>query len=243
MIPFWGYDPPLQLHLSSSLPVSPSLRSFTKTPGFFMPVSSSPCSLIDPSSSIRQKTPVKHFLTCWWPWPLAYDLDLWMWPRYPSTWSTHQKSGPYICLFGRESGNIQTHRQTDRHTDDVKTSSPVADTGCNDSAYQDMHKLNFSTVPPQGIEPGTSSMYGNTTPCIKAKVTQTWWPWPMTLTFELDLGILLSTLTYMPKTRSVCLSVCLWELDRHTDRHTEWQLSELLHPLLMLVVIKHSHWV
>ncbi len=74
------------------------------------PVSSLPCSLIDPSI-IRQKTSVKHFLTCW-PWPLTYDLDLRTWPRYSSNWPTHQRSGLYVCPFGRES----VHRQTDRQT-------------------------------------------------------------------------------------------------------------------------------
>ncbi len=87
--------------------------------------SSSLCSPIYLSSSIRPKTPLKHFLTSW-PWPLTYDLDLWTWPRYPSTWPTHKKSGPYVCPFSRESGN------THRHTDNVKTITPVADAGCKE---------------------------------------------------------------------------------------------------------------
>ncbi len=102
------------IHIMVSLPVSPSVKSFTKTTGF----------LIDPSSSIRQKTPVKQFLT-WWPWPLTltFDLDLQTWPRYPSTWPTHHKSGLYVSPFCCESGNRQTH--------DVRTITPVADAGCN----------------------------------------------------------------------------------------------------------------
>ena len=64
------------------------------------------------ASLIHQaKAPMKLFLT-WWPWPLTYDLDLWTWPRYPSTWPTHQRSGLYVCPFSRES----VHRQTDTHT-------------------------------------------------------------------------------------------------------------------------------
>ncbi len=70
---------------------------------------------INPSSIIRPKTHVKHFLT-WWPWPLTYDLDLWTWPRYPSIWPTYQKAGPYVLPFGRESGNTQTDRHTHTHT-------------------------------------------------------------------------------------------------------------------------------
>ncbi len=37
------------------------------------------------------------------------------------------KSPESVCL----SGNRWTERQTDRHTDDVKTITPVADAGCN----------------------------------------------------------------------------------------------------------------
>ncbi len=88
--------------------VSLSHCEASSTAGIFIAVQS-----IYPSSSIRPKTPLKHFLTSW-PWPLTYDLDLWTWPRYPSTWPTHQKSGPYVCPFSRESGNTHTH--TDTHT-------------------------------------------------------------------------------------------------------------------------------
>ena len=53
----------------------------------------------------------KKFFFTWWPWPLTYDLDLRTWPRYPSTWPPCQNSGPYVCLFTRES---ETHTQTHR---------------------------------------------------------------------------------------------------------------------------------
>ncbi len=51
---------------------------------------------------------------------VTFDLDLQTWPRYPSTWPTYWNSSPYVCPFGCESGN----RQTDTHTDDVKTITP-----------------------------------------------------------------------------------------------------------------------
>ncbi len=59
---------------------------------------------------IPLKCSLKCFLTQW-PWPLIYDLDLQTWPRYLSTWPPCQKSSPSVCLFVRESGNRQTHRQ------------------------------------------------------------------------------------------------------------------------------------
>ena len=63
-----------------------------------------------------------HLSTHWhvfWPpdldlWPR--DLDLQTWPRYHSPWPTCRNSSPYVCPFGRESGNT--------HTDDVKTITP-----------------------------------------------------------------------------------------------------------------------
>ena len=51
----------------------------------------------------------KRFLT-WWPWPLAYDLDLQNWTRESPIWSTCQNSSLYVCPFIRES---ETHTQTD----------------------------------------------------------------------------------------------------------------------------------
>ncbi len=46
----------------------------------------------------------KAFFTSW-PWHLTYALNLWTWPRYPSTWPTYKQSDLYVCPFGRESGN------------------------------------------------------------------------------------------------------------------------------------------
>ena len=73
---------------------------------------------------IKFITSSSHYLT-WWPWPLTYDLDLWSWPRYSSTWPTYQKSGPYVCPFAREIGSRQTHTQIDRQCQNY-----VADAGC-----------------------------------------------------------------------------------------------------------------
>ena len=44
-------------------------------------------------------------------WPR--DLDLWTWPRYPSTWHPYQNSSLYVCSFSLES---ETDTQTDRQT-------------------------------------------------------------------------------------------------------------------------------
>ncbi len=52
-------------------------------------------SLAGPSGQCCQKSmecPNGPFLTSW---PLTYDLDLWTWPRYPSTWRQCQNSSPY----------------------------------------------------------------------------------------------------------------------------------------------------
>ena len=117
-----------QMYYYSSLPVSRSLRSF-KTTGFF--IAGVFITGFFFTRIIRQTTSSKHFLT-WWPWPLTYDLDLWTWPRYPSTWPTHQRSGLYVCPFSRESVHRQTDRHTHTHTDYVKTITPIADAGCKE---------------------------------------------------------------------------------------------------------------
>ena len=97
------------------LPLCPCLpHSVTEASSRLLLASSSLCSFY-PSSSIRPKTPLMHFLTSW-PWPLTCDLYLWTWPKYPSTWPTHKKSSPYVCPFSHESGNTHTDRQTDTQT-------------------------------------------------------------------------------------------------------------------------------
>ncbi len=72
----------------------------------------------------------EHFWTSW-PWPLTYDLDLWTWPRYPSTWRPCQISSLYVSPFSRES---ETDGHTDTHTQTMpKLLHPtrLRDVGCN----------------------------------------------------------------------------------------------------------------
>ncbi len=60
---------------------------------------------------------VNGFFGTRWPWPLTYDLDLWTWPRYSSTWPPCQNSSLYVPSFFRDSEtDTQTDRQTDTHT-------------------------------------------------------------------------------------------------------------------------------
>ncbi len=90
--------------------------SFRKWPGNYMVkkcirFENIPYSYI--TQSILQETFNWH--TCWnvsWP----RDLDLQIWPIYPSTWPTCRNSSLYVCPFGRESGNRQTDWQTHRQT-------------------------------------------------------------------------------------------------------------------------------
>ncbi len=46
-------------------------------------------------------------------------------------------------MFVRSAVRVFTDRQTDRHTDDVKTITPVADAGCNDS--DKTHSIKYPT--------------------------------------------------------------------------------------------------
>ncbi len=59
-------------------------------------------------SRIAQKS---HFLA-WWPWPLIYDLDHQIWPRYGPSRNTRQISCLYVKRFSRENADRQTDRQT-----------------------------------------------------------------------------------------------------------------------------------
>ncbi len=52
------------------------------------------------------------------------DMDLSPKPDLDILSLTYQNSSLYVCPFGRKSGNTQTDRQTQTHTDDVKTITP-----------------------------------------------------------------------------------------------------------------------
>ena len=69
---------------------------------------------------------------------LTYDLDLETWPRYPSTWPTYRNPSLYVCPFGRESGNTQTHTQKHRRCQNYYTRQ-VTDVGCNNSIHIPNH--------------------------------------------------------------------------------------------------------
>ncbi len=56
--------------------------------------------------SLSLETPLKRFFDLV---TFTFDLDLWTWPRYPSTWPTRRISGLYVCPFIQESGNTHTH--------------------------------------------------------------------------------------------------------------------------------------
>ncbi len=60
------------------------------------------------------KMPGKCLFLTWWPWPLAYDHDLWTWPRYPS--GDRDLNGKIqvsasVCSAGRVT-EWDAHRQT-----------------------------------------------------------------------------------------------------------------------------------
>ncbi len=61
-------------------------------------------------------TSYKNIFLTWWPWPLTYDLDLWSWARYSSTWPTCQNSSLYVCLFAVRAWQTDTQMQTHRMT-------------------------------------------------------------------------------------------------------------------------------
>ena len=66
----------------------------------------------------------EHFLTSRL-LPLTYDLDIWTWPRYPSTWlDVHAKIQVYMSVCSARIAR-RTHIQTDTQTHDVKTITPI----------------------------------------------------------------------------------------------------------------------
>ena len=99
-----------QLHLSSSLPVSPSLRSF-KTTGFFIA-----CVFIAGFFMQPHWSGKRHPWNIFWPgdldlWPmtLTYELDLDILPL-----DLHTKD--QVWMFVRSTVRVFTDRQTDRQT-------------------------------------------------------------------------------------------------------------------------------
>ncbi len=71
--------------------------------------------------AILLKGPLKRFLTSWpWPMTLTYKLDLDILPLDPNAKNQD-------CLFVRSSARVvtDTHTDTHRHTDDVKTITPI----------------------------------------------------------------------------------------------------------------------
>ena len=85
---------------------------------------------------------IQHFLTSG-PWPLTSDLDLWTWPRYPSTWHSSQNSTLYVCPFSRES-ETDGRTQTDRQCQNYYTRH-VLDVGCNNFSHvTTYHRSTFS---------------------------------------------------------------------------------------------------
>ncbi len=83
------------------------------------------------------------FLTSW-PWRLAYELDLLIWPRYPSTWPGKiQVCILYVCQFDRD---CERNRQTDRHTDrqcQNYYTNYLRDAGCKYTMYHEGLQTNL----------------------------------------------------------------------------------------------------
>ncbi len=84
-----------------------------------------------PYRAVHQDTPLNHFDLV----ILTHDLDLWVWPRYPSTWPAYQKSGPYVRLLHHESGN-SLNRRTDVQTISKLLHPPLTLSGGCDAVWE-----------------------------------------------------------------------------------------------------------
>ena len=87
------------------------------------------------------KLHIEHFLTSW-PWPLTYDLDLLIWPRYLSTWPPCKNSSLHVCSFGQDS---ETDRQTDTRCQNYYIHH-VRDVGCNNHKWLDVDDNSWTSM-------------------------------------------------------------------------------------------------